>query len=281
MRAIKTLTEYRTAAAVKKQIEINQLMRANFEVHNSNYTTAIVYPSTGYRHKFITSNLNKMAFIAHAKMKVDILKNAPDNFWSNNFEKDILLYDCTKDEKNEDFNLIINFDLKNAYPTALVKAGFLSEETAEFIEKRNKLHRLQAIGIFAGQKRIFKYEKGILSDVDLWQNPLKNVYFFAAKKTDNIIKSAAEISGDSFLFFWFDGIYIRPHRRAEKMITDFFESNNIAYKKELIRDLKITYTAGKAFISYTDIKEDRKTFAIPTRSHQVKKDNESILKFLG
>jgi len=281
MREIKTLTEYRTAAGVKKQIEINQLMKANFEVHNSNYTTSIVYPKTGYRHKFITSNLNKMAFIAHAKMKVDILKNAPAEFWNNNFEKDILLFDCTEEEKNEDFNLIINFDLKNAYPTALLKAGFLSEETAQFIEKRNKLHRLQAIGIFAGQKNIFRYEKGILSEVDFWQNPLKNVYFFAAKKTDNIIRSAARISGDSFLFFWFDGIYIRPHRRAEKMITDFFETHKIEYKKELIKYLNINYTSGKAFISYTDTKLERKTFAIPTRSQQAKKENERILKFLS
>jgi hypothetical protein len=44
--------------------------------------------------------------------------------------------------------------------------------------------------------------------------------------------------------------------------------------------MNINYTSGKAFISYTDTKQDRKTFAIPTRSQQAKKENESILKFL-
>lgn len=280
MREQKTFTEFRTFSAVQKNVEINQRMKIDFDVIHSNYTSAIFYPRTGYRHKFITSNMGKLVFITHNKMKADILKNTKPEFWQRDFEKDVKLFDATDDPEAEKLPLMINFDLKNAYPNALFKSGYISAEVNEFILKRRKLDRLQAIGIFASRKSIFHYSRGILQDIENVESPLKNVYFYAAKITDNIMRAAQVQAGDDFIFFWFDGIYIRPNTRTEKRLTEFFEDSKIEYKKEIIRDLQIETGATKTYISYLNPKNEKKIFNIPHNNQHTKKVAAEILSIL-
>lgn len=280
MKEKKILTEYRTFKAVQNNVDLNKRMKIDFEVLQSNYTTTINYPKTGYKHKFITSNLSQWVFITYQKMKAEILKNANPDFWKNDFEKNISLYDCNDEPQINDLDFLINFDLKNAYPSALERAGFISPEVCEFIQKRKKIHRLQAIGIFASRKSIFKYERGILNDIENSESELKNVYFFASKVTDNIIKAARQEAGDDFVFYWFDGIYIRPNAKTEKRLTEFFEHHNFEYKKEVIKDLDINIQANKTNINYTDSKGKKKLFNIPHNGHRERKTAGQIIKIL-
>lgn len=280
MRESKVFTEFRSFSAFQKNVEINKRMKIDFDVIHSNYTSSIFYPKTGYRHKFITSHLHYFVFIIHNKMKSDILQAARPEFWRGDFEKNIQLFDATDDPEAEKLPLMINFDLKNAYPNALFKGGFISADVNDFIQKRKKIERLQAIGIFASRKSIFNYVSGELRSVEDKQSELRNVYFYAAKVTDNIMRAAQRESGEDFIFYWFDGIYIRPNKKTEKRLTDFFESSKIEYKKEVIMELNIDTHFDKTFISYKDQKGDNKVFNIPHGGHHAKKTASEILTFL-
>lgn len=277
MRAKKTINEYRDPKAIQNIISVNKKMKADFHVLQSNYTTEIFYPDANIRHKFFIKEMPKRAFIGFAKMKKDVLFKYPENsdFWKKDIEKNISLFDTV--ERPETVKSVINFDLKNAYPTALFKSGLISEESAKFIEKCKKLERLQSIGIFASKKTVFEYIQGYLCDIDIIESPLRNVYFYASKVTDNIMKAAREVVKDDFLFYWFDGIYFERTPRSEKRLTDFFRYNSIDFKKEVLTNFKAEQTSASNRYSYQDAKGNFKTFAIPKKDHE-RHTNAEILK---
>lgn len=275
----KNYKEYRDANNISHIININKKMRATFEVWQTNYTTTIFYPETGYKHKFVLRDLHKSVFFLFAKMKKQISENAKKEFWTMNFEKDLNLFDCSPKEKWS--KKIVNIDLKNAYPTALFRANLIDAEMFEYIGKFNKLARLQSIGMFASRKTVFDYLQGYLIDITQTESETKNAYFFAANATDKIMKAAKNICGDSFLFYWFDGIYFEPKKEVLSNLNDFFLSHHIDAKTELITDLKVFNKKMSSNIIYTDSKGEKKEFNIPHPQEQVRQDNKIILNNLN
>lgn len=273
----KLFKDYRDAKNITDLIKINIKMRANFEVWQTNYTTTVFYPDTNYKHKFILKDLQKSVFFLHQKMKKQILENAKPSFWQIDFEKNISLFSCSENYNKKWSRKIVNIDLKNAYPTALKRAGLIDAKLFEYIGKFDKLARLQAIGMFASRKTIFEYLQGYLVKIDSTENKTKNAYFFAANATDRIMREARKICGDKFLFYWFDGIYFEPSKKVISKLNDFFLNNHIDAKTELITDLKVINKKLSSKIIYTDSKGAIKEFNIPHPQEKNKEDNTKIL----
>jgi len=271
----KIYKEFRDGKNVSHLININKQFKADFEVWQSNYTTTIFYPKTGYKHKFNLRQLDKKVFFIYAKLKKQISLNTRQEFWQKNFEKDINFFEVNPQVQPKE---IFNLDLKNAYPSALMKSGYIDAPTCKYIEKQHKLHRLQAIGMFASRKSIFDYVQGYLCQVRNKESELRNVYFYAAKVTDNIMKAAKYLSKDKFVFYWFDGIYIENCENTKKLLLEFFADSKIEIKTELLTNLEIEQKRDISKIIYTDSKGTKKIFNVP--HPQVRDDNIKIIKSL-
>jgi hypothetical protein len=62
---------------------------------------------------------------------------------------------------------------------------------------------------------------------------------------------AAEIAGSDFLFYWVDGIFLRPGIKKAKLneITRIFAEQGYYYKYENVKDFSIVRDGDKLFIN--------------------------------
>ncbi len=194
----------------------------DFTVKISNYSTTIKVGDK--EHIFSQNDFNKKTFIAHQKIKrdLDLFENSLTNEEYERWEKflnnrarfdNVIDYFNTK-EKVFDFHKakIQNIDIKNAYPTAMLNAGWITKETFKFLntfKNEIKHHKLAALGMLASTNNTYTYKRGILVENGIVHKTgqYRNVFFELAYIIDRLMTKLKEILEDYFVFYWFDGIY--------------------------------------------------------------------------
>ena len=187
---------------VNKYIQLHKNLNIPFKITLSNYTTRIV--SNAYDLHFMKTEQSNQTFAAFAKVKKDCLKMPLPVI-----QKNKLKYFTHKlENKNIYADTIYNFDLKSAYANILFKDGYITEQTFLYINKLPKLKRLAAVGMLAGKKNIYEIGPAgeVLSEEKII-SPTSPYFFYCVQRMAEIIKGAADILGNGFLFSWVDGIY--------------------------------------------------------------------------
>lgn len=224
---------------VEKYIELHKTLNIPFKLTLSNYTTRIV--SNAYDLHFMKTEQTNQTFAAFAKVKKDCLKMPLPVI-----QKDKLKY-FTHKFKTGDFyaDTIFNFDLKSAYANILFKDGYITEETFLYINKLPKLKRLAAVGMLAGKKNI--YEIGASGEVlseEKIISPTSNYFFYCVQRMAEIIKGAADLLGNGFLFSWVDGIYFIQNPDTAKedskiIIEEYFNKIKVPVTFEVLTEFEI------------------------------------------
>jgi hypothetical protein len=150
------------------------------------------------------------------------------------------------------FERAILIDINAAYPTALKNTGIISEETFNFLMRLKKIQRLKAIGMLASSKFIYEFEKGeLISTRKTDRNKYADIYFYASYEIGEILQKCSVLNKNDFLFYWFDGIYIKPNWIYAAEIMNLLKENNFEYSvswienfsaKELKNCIKIIWT---------------------------------------
>jgi hypothetical protein len=264
---------------------ISQLKKTgqDFTVHSSNYTTTI--EANGQKRQYINSFMNPAVFAAYNRVRADIKKsgitttdvmaipfmNEPPDYFDN-----IGFPEC------ERLPMVTNIDIKNAYPTTFLNAGFISEGLANYLDKMDKKDKLATLGMLASQKTIIEYRGGHPHQCRLAKaNPYRPYFIYAVRAVDEIMKEVARIAGSAFLFFWVDGIYLHPDMSFNQVrqIMDVFRESNYIVHHHTLTDFNLTTNPG-GLINVSFFKgEEQKEFNFPDRTAEKIKTAE-ILRHL-
>lgn len=220
----------------------------DFQVKHSNYNTQIIGQETVL--KFIQTEHSIKVFVAYNKIVSDLKKSDKtleilQQDWSTeNFDSKNGLKPCK-------YKTVLNLDITSAYPYCLFINKLISQDTFNYLMALPKSERLPAIGMIAKKSVWIDYSNGKASNWDVKTGEYANIFFFVIQQITDLMAWAADIAGDDFLFYWVDGIFLKPTISKKKLqeITGIFAEQGYYYKYENVKNFSVVRENDKLFIN--------------------------------
>jgi hypothetical protein len=114
-----------------------------------------------------------------------------------------------------------------------------------------KTERLPAIGMIAKKSVWITYTAGKAENWELKEGFYANIFFYVIQQITDLMAWAAEIAGDSFLFYWVDGLFVKnsiPKKKLEE-ITRIFSEQGYYFKYEKVENCNIVRDGDKLLIN--------------------------------
>jgi len=220
----------------------------DFQVKHSNYNTQIIGQETVL--KFIQTEHSIKVFVAYNKIVSDLKKSDKtieilQQDWSTeNFDSKNGLKPCK-------YKTVLNLDITSAYPYCLFLNKLISQDTFNYLMALPKSERLPAIGMIAKKSVWIDYSNGKASNWDVKSGEYANIFFFVIQQITDLMAWAADIAGDDFLFYWVDGIFLKPSISKKKLqeISGIFDEQGYYYKYENVKNFSVVRENDKLFIN--------------------------------
>jgi hypothetical protein len=220
----------------------------DFQVKHSNYNTQIIGQESVI--KFIQTEHSIKVFIAYNKIVADLKKSDKtveilQGDWSTeNFDSKNGLKPCS-------YKTVLNLDITSAYPYCLFINKLITLDTFNYLMALPKNERLPAIGMIAKKSVWIDYQKGKATTWDVKTGEYANIFFFVIQQITDLMAWAADIAGDDFLFYWVDGIFLKPTISKKKLqeITGIFAEQGYYYKYENVKNFSVVRENDKLYIN--------------------------------
>jgi hypothetical protein len=220
----------------------------DFQVKHSNYNTQIIGQESVI--KFIQTEHSIKVFIAYNKIVADLKKSDKtveilQGEWSTeNFDSKNGLKPCS-------YKTVLNLDITSAYPYCLFINKLICLDTFNYLMALPKNERLPAIGMIAKKSVWIDYQKGKATTWDVNTGEYANIFFFVIQQITDLMAWAADIAGDDFLFYWVDGIFLKPTISKKKLqeITRIFAEQGYYYKYENVKNFSVVRENDKLYIN--------------------------------
>lgn len=220
-----------------------------FNMFCSNYT--IDFRAEGLNEKYVHNMQSNRVFAAFAKLKSNLKdKPVPD------VDREKLSYFVHNFKESQYVGDVFNIDLKSAYATVLFRDGYIKEDTFNYLLKCSKQQRLAAVGMLASKKQEFQFKEGKIIAFDEHISPTSNFFFYAVKRTAEIMDNLKQICGNDYLFTWVDGIYYQPSKKVTNLCEQYIKSIGFNYTIDHLRDFEIT--VSERLIRVNFLKKDKK-----------------------
>lgn len=173
----------------------------------------------------------------------------------------------------------IYIDIRSAYLTTLLNTGLITIETFDMVSRGRKIDRLKAVGMLATNKTTFHFIEGELKQTtNQTDKVMANYFFFCCFKIGEIMNQIAEHYNDDFLFFWFDGIYLRPGANPT-FALETLEKSGYKYHFEHLKYCIFETHKRTLFFCYTPEGEsEAKQFNVPLNNDEHKNRLVNYLK---
>jgi hypothetical protein len=220
----------------------------DFQVKHSNYNTQIIGQESVI--KFIQTEHSIKVFIAYNKIVADLKKSDKtveilQGEWSTeNFDSKNGLKPCS-------YKTVLNLDITSAYPYCLFINKLITLDTFNYLMALPKNERLPAIGMIAKKSVWIDYQKGKATTWDVKTGEYANIFFFVIQQITDLMAWAADIAGEDFLFYWVDGIFLKPTISKKKLqeITGIFAEQGYYYKYENVKNFSVVRENDKLYIN--------------------------------
>jgi hypothetical protein len=220
----------------------------DFQVKHSNYNTQIIGQESVI--KFIQTEHSIKVFIAYNKIVADLKKSDKtveilQGDWSTeNFDSKNGLKPCS-------YKTVLNLDITSAYPYCLFINKLICLDTFNYLMALPKNERLPAIGMIAKKSVWIDYQKGKATTWDVKTGEYANIFFFVIQQITDLMAWAADIAGEDFLFYWVDGIFLKPTISKKKLqeITGIFAEQGYYYKYENVKNFSVVRENDKLYIN--------------------------------
>jgi hypothetical protein len=220
----------------------------DFQVKHSNYNTQIIGQESVI--KFIQTEHSIKVFIAYNKIVADLKKSDKtveilQGDWSTeNFDSKNGLKPCS-------YKTVLNLDITSAYPYCLFINKLITLDTFNYLMALPKNERLPAIGMIAKKSVWIDYQKGKATTWDVKTGEYANIFFFVIQQITDLMAWAADIAGEDFLFYWVDGIFLKPTISKKKLqeITGIFAEQGYYYKYENVKNFSVVRENDKLYIN--------------------------------
>jgi hypothetical protein len=262
-------TEPKTSTNIIREMKVLNALKQDFIIKVSTYTASIEYTNANnIKLKFLSQQLNKRAFIGSQIVKRDLLKYTANEVPQID-EKRLNYFSQNLQESN--FKKIINIDLKNAYATVLYNDGFICEDSYNYLLTLPKIDRLAAVGMLAYKKDCFAYSGGKLVNNYIEKGEYSSVFFYAVRKTHEVMNEISKILGKNFLFSWVDGIYFTEVNENILSACQLLESLKYPFKIEYLNNFICEEKKDFYFVTF-EKESEKKVFNIPKASKKWQND---------
>jgi hypothetical protein len=241
-------TYYKNPSLQESIIRYYKEKQLNFVVKHSNYNTQII--GTEATLKFIQTEHPIRVFVAYNKIVKD-LKESPKTVEILQGEWSTDNFDSRNGLKPAFYKKILNLDISSAYPYCLWINKLITQDTFNYLMAMPKTERLPAIGMIAKKSVWITYTAGKADSWELKEGFYANIFFYVIQQITDLMAWAAEIAGDSFLFYWVDGIFLKPTIPKKKLdeITRIFSEQGYYFKYEKVENCNIVRDGDKLLIN--------------------------------
>lgn len=254
--------------SIKSEIDILIKNKIPFQLILSNYTTTIKSDIDFFNKTYIAKEQEPVCFLAYNKIKKDIAGSTTPK--PLNERERCEYYSIKKTLKTGKVETVFNIDIKSAYATLLYNYEFITKETFDFICSLKKPNRLSCVGMIAGRKSIYNYEKGeIISTEDIISEN-EAYFYFCVKQTFEIMKECENYLNTDFIFSWVDGIYFIGENNIAG-ITEILKKHSLLFSLQNLKNFSIKKNKNIINIAFIDAKERKKIFSIPVPNSDFKK----------
>jgi len=231
-----------------------------FQLISTTLTKTILTDSTVYY--YTTSNSLK-------PIELSLIKQVKDYVINNN-----LSVKCKKESIqyiNKNSNLkkgiyskdIFEIDLNKAYWNYFYKNKYTSEEI--YLKGLNeklisKKARLISLGNLAKKQIIFDFNGREYLEPTFKSSDTENLFFKVSQQTDKVMNELKFITGNDFLFYWVDAIFVRGVK-ARDLVIDYLKLKKLEFKLILIDRLQnngnyVTVTDNSHLYKVKTLKND-------------------------
>lgn len=189
-------------------------------------------------------------------------------YYQTNFKQDKLYAD-----------FIYQIDINSCYPSILLNAGMICEDTFKYLASLSKENRLAAIGMLASRKNIFHFDgKGEIQNHEVAKSKYSDYFFYCVQETYKIMDECRMILGNDFLFIWVDAIYFSGNPEKADKIVDFLR-NSYKLKSSInkLTEFEIEFRGSHYRVRYIDKDGDSTFMNIPSVEQEEKAE---LLKYL-
>jgi hypothetical protein len=241
-------TYYKNPSLQESIIRYYKEKQLNFVVKHSNYNTQIIGSEATL--KFIQTEHPIRVFVAYNKIVKD-LKESPKTVEILQGEWSTDNFDSRNGLKPAFYKKILNLDISSAYPYCLWINKLITQDTFNYLMAMPKTERLPAIGMIAKKSVWITYTAGKADSWELKEGFYANIFFYVIQQITDLMAWAAEIAGDSFLFYWVDGIFLKPTIPKKKLdeITRIFSEQGYYFKYEKVENCNIVRDGDKLLIN--------------------------------
>lgn len=212
-------------------------------MHISNYMTTIILK--GHKEKWVMNKLSNRTFAAYAKVMADIKDkpipkiSATDQIY---FEHDF--------KQPCKINSVINIDLKSAYAAILYRDRYISKETYDYLCNCQKRERLAGVGMIAKKSTIYYVENGVAVNSVPVVSPTAGIFFYAVKKTYEIMSLLKKHCGENYLFTWADGIYFLPDDKIVGKCIKELKNHDFDFHVDYLKDFDVQLFRRRFVITF-------------------------------
>jgi hypothetical protein len=234
-----------------------------YTLTETNYTITI---TSDFCNVKFAPTMQKSAFIAGAMVKKDIISTGlepPD------FEQESLKYFdfAPTEELVKDRDRMYNIDIKSAYASVLFNHGLISTKTRKYMAQLSKRNRLACVGMLASRKDHYQMIGKEVIEKSKEVNSMSNWFYFCVNRTNEIMMKCKEIAGDSFLFFWVDGIFLSDYSKV-KPVSDYLRSIGYKYSFDLCTNVKYSQQNNVSKLRYNKGEEVKELF-LPKKNKEI------------
>jgi hypothetical protein len=259
----KKVTLFYEGSGLREMITMFRENKDTFTLSYNGYTATIKNNSDNTDYFFKKSGKN-VSFELTSKIKKEIKAS---NIFVDSFTSHSVKYFKLNGLKSCKFKKVFNIDIKNAYPTALNKMGFITPELLAELNTYDKADRLKAVGQIATRSTCMDFVNGEKIRTYVRQDELLRSVWFAICHNVGETIDACRSAINSFLFFWFDGIYFTDQSEAQTII-DLIEKAGYKCKFEVLNNFVVSEDYFNVYIKYQKEK-DKKNFCLPKNENLI------------
>ena len=151
---------------------------------------------------------------------------------------------------NIKYDTCYNIDLSSAYAYCLYNCELITKKTFNYLLKLPKMERLTAVGMLATSHVKYFYSGGKCVDFKPYREPTAQIFFFLIDEINYLMQDIKWILGNDFIFYWVDGVFIKPSVSKKKIqdVENLLISLKYPYKYEKVENFSVTRIQDKVII---------------------------------
>ena len=242
--------------------------KKDFKVSSTSNSTMLEFDLSKYLYS--DSHFSKKYLHYFQKLKKEVTKNIQEkNIIVPDYQKSKYFHFKEFEEVTQgeilEFKNCIELDINKAYYVALYNLGYISKDFFNLCIELPKKIRLALVGTLATTKSILFYEDGVIKDHEIIKNDkLRNVFFHCVKVVDECLYSFSYLAKESFIFYWVDGIYLKPYKDLKRHLKFIENKYNLQFSTDLKERVLILKTSEQCTnIGVFKDNKDYKIFSLP------------------